>query len=105
MPSRETTEQENIDRFYWAHGPCCAGCDWWESINVLAGKCTRRAPVRGRDRWGLIAICGCSLDSGPGHIVTPREHRCGDFKDDFDWSSLPPAYLRRIEMPGAPRRG
>jgi hypothetical protein len=31
-----------------------------------------------------------------GHILTNREHRCGDFKDDFDWSSLPPAYLRRI---------
>ncbi|GEM_PF-5267418 len=34
-----------------------------------------------------------------GHVFTLRDHHCGDFKDDFDWSTLPPHYLRRIGWP------
>jgi hypothetical protein len=35
-------------------------------------------------------------DADAGHILTNREHHCGDFKDEFDWTTLPPRYLRRI---------
>jgi len=31
-----------------------------------------------------------------GHIVTSREHRCGEFKDDFDWSSLSLPYRKKV---------
>ena len=31
-----------------------------------------------------------------GHVMTDRAHHCGDFKDDFDWSSLPLVYLKKI---------
>ena len=37
--------------------------------------------------------------TGAGHFMTRREHVCGDFKDDFDWSLLPVAYLLRIGVP------
>jgi hypothetical protein len=40
---------------------------------------------------------------GAGHVLTNREHRCGDFKDSFDWQSLSPAYLRRIGYKGEVR--
>ena len=99
--SNETTEtQEAVDRFYWSHGPCCAGCDWWRHFNAAVGECTRSAPVAESERWAMIGISGYSLPTGAGHIVTPRDHRCGDFRDAFDWSSLPLAYQRRV---GAPR--
>ena len=26
-------------------------------------------------------------------------HVCGDFKDDFDWTTLMPHYLRKISFP------
>lgn len=29
-----------------------------------------------------------------GHIMTPRDHVCGDFKDDFDWASIGVAIKR-----------
>jgi hypothetical protein len=34
-----------------------------------------------------------------GHIVTAREHVCGDFKDEFDWSSLPLPYRKLVGDP------
>jgi len=88
--------QEGIDRFYWSHGVCCAGCDWWRHFNSVIGECLRSAPVTERERWAMIGITEWSLPTGAGHVATPREHRCGDFRDDFDWSSLPPHYLRRV---------
>lgn len=93
--------QEAADAFYWSHGPCCAGCDWWSRINSSVGECTRAAPVAENERWAMFGISAVSLRSGAGHIMTPREHHCGEFKDEFDWSVLPPSYLRRI---GAPDR-
>lgn len=92
--------QEIIDRFYWSNGACCAGCDWWRHHNSTYGDCMRTAPVAGADRWAMIGGDNFSLPLGAGHIVTPRSHRCGEFADTFDWSSLPLAYLVRI---GAPR--
>jgi hypothetical protein len=88
--------QEACDRFYTANGPCCAGCDWWGSASSVAGECTRSAPVPGGQRYAMLGITGTSLPMAAGHVMTPREHRCGEFKDEFDWSSLSPLYLRRI---------
>jgi hypothetical protein len=88
--------QEAIDRFYVEHGPCCAGCDWWHHMNSAAGECRKSAPVSGEQRFGLIGIEGSSLLAEAGHPVTLRTHHCGDFKDDFDWTTLAPHYLRRI---------
>lgn len=85
-----------VDAFYWKHGPCCAGCDWWRHITSTAGECTRGAPAPSKERGSMFGIQSASLDVGAGHILTPREHRCGEFADTFDWSSLGPFYLKRI---------
>lgn len=95
----EQPSQEILDRFYFKHGKCCAGCDWWRSINSLVGECTRSAPVPSKERWDMLGIEWCSLRTGSGHAVTKREHACGDFKDEFDWSSLPLPYRKRIGAP------
>lgn len=92
--------QEILDRFYFERGKCCAGCDWWRSLSSLAGECTKSAPVGGkRDRRGMLGITSCSLKPLSGHIMTPREHVCGEFKDEFDWTSLPLPYRKRIGAP------
>lgn len=91
--------QELLDRFYAENGPCCAGCDWWRWTNSLVGECRKSAPVSGIDRHAMLGILAASLPLDPGHIMTPREHHCGDFKDEFDWASLPLAYLRKIGLP------
>lgn len=70
-----------IDKFYFAHKPCCAGCDWWKHINSVAGTCERHAPTI------------------EGFPTTTREQVCGDFKDEFDWESLPRSYLKKIGYP------
>lgn len=36
-----------------------------------------------------------------GHVLTLAEHVCGDFKDQFNWSSLPLPYRIRIGNPSA----
>ncbi|PWE56736.1 hypothetical protein DEM27_10255 [Metarhizobium album] len=92
-------QQEFIDRFYFEHGKCCAGCDWWRSISSVIGDCTRSAPVSGAERAHMIGIVGAHPLISAGHVVTPREHVCGDFKDDFDWSTLPLPYRKRIGAP------
>lgn len=91
--------QEFIDAFFWAHGPCCAGCDWWRHLNSSVGECTRSAPVASGDRIAMLGMERASIDIGAGHIMTPRDHRCGEFRDTFDWSSLPAPYLKRIGAP------
>jgi len=88
--------QEACDRFYTANGPCCAGCDWWNGVSSVAGDCTRSAPVPGVQRIAMLGITGTSSPMAAGHVMTPREHKCGDFKDEFDWSTLPVLYLKRI---------
>lgn len=99
--SRIEAAQERADRFYMTHGPCCAGCDWWYGLNSVVGECRRHAPVPAEQRVAMIGIQGHSLKAMAGHVMTPREHHCGDFKDEFDWSTLPPHYLRRIEFRAA----
>ena len=88
--------QKSIDRFYWLHGPCCAGCDWWRHISSLIGDCTRSAPVSGAERVAMLGIERSSLPIGAGHVVTRRDHVCGDFRDEFDWTTLPLTYRKQI---------
>lgn len=74
--------QEHIDSFYFERGPCCAGCDLWRHINSVAGTCT------------LMPI----------EYVTTRDHLCGQFRDTFEWASLPAHYRRSVGDPKAPTR-
>jgi hypothetical protein len=94
-----TKRQEILDRFYVEHGPCCAGCDWWFHTNSLIGECHKSAPVSAEERYSIVQMDWHTWrfrDADAGHILTNREHHCGDFKDEFDWTTLPPHYLRRI---------
>jgi hypothetical protein len=99
--SQTAERQEFVDRFYWSSETrCCAGCDHWRHLNSVYGECRRSAPVSAAERWGMTGISGSSLRSEAGHVITSRDHGCGEFSDTFDWSSLPLVYLSRI---GAPR--
>lgn len=100
MASRAEIIQFYSDRFYMEKGPCCAGCDWWDAGSSVAGQCTRTAPVSGMERVHMLGITSSNLAPHSGHIMTLREHYCGEFKDSFDWGTLPPQYLRRIGYPG-----
>ena len=100
-PARLPDAQELADRWYMAHGPCCAGCDWWHLHNSLVGECRRSAPVPAEQRVAMLGIHGNSFPLAAGHVMTPRDHHCGDFKDDFDWKTLPTHYLQRIGYEGA----
>jgi hypothetical protein len=95
--SREA--QEILDSFYWRNGPCCAGCDWWQVVNTVTGCCIKAAPVSGGERLEMLGIGSASLSVGAGHPLTPRAHQCGDFRDQFDWSTLPLAYRKRVGAP------
>lgn len=93
--------QQAADSFYMKHGPCCAGCDWWNHSNAVIGECRKSAPVSAQERYAMVRMDRTSwrltlAEQEAGHILTNREHHCGDFKDSFDWVSLPPVYLRRI---------
>jgi hypothetical protein len=55
----------------------------------------KSAPVPAGERWALIGL-KFNTWTGAGHVVTPREHKCGDFKDNFDWISLSESYLKDI---------
>lgn len=74
-------KQDIIDRFAAEHGPCCAGCEYWRWHNTVVGECLRAAPVASGDRVALLGMMGCSAPIGAGHIMTPREHWCGEFVD------------------------
>lgn len=78
--------QRSHDRFYHEHGPCCAGCDWWQWHNSRVGECTRSAPVPGIQRVSMIGMTSPSLEPAAGHILTLRDHVCGQFEDTYDWS-------------------
>lgn len=93
---RPDAMQERFDTLYMERGPCCAGCDWWQGVNFGAGECLRSAPMPGADRLAMLGITGCSLNPGAGHALTLATHHCGDFQDEFDWSTLPLGYRARI---------
>lgn len=96
--------QEFHDTLYMKIGSCCAGCDWWRSFNSRVGECTASPPVSGHERYGMIGISSISVPVAAGHVFTLNDHRCGAFKDDFDWASLPLAYLKRIGYLAKQRR-
>jgi len=82
--SKDKRTQRLIDAFYHAHGPCCAGCDWWRWHSSLVGECTRSAPVSAEETIAILFPEGFfSGEVKAGHILTPREHVCGDFKDTY----------------------
>lgn len=95
----EAQRQEALDQFYWQHGPCCAGCDHWQSISFLIGNCTNSKIVSGAERASMIGIERSSMNFGAGHAVTGRSYKCGAFKDEFDWSTLPLPYRKRVGGP------
>lgn len=74
-------EQRIIDKFYKDNGRCCAGCDWWRWHNSVVGDCTKSAPVSAEERYSMIGITSYSLQLEAGHILTKRDHSCGDFID------------------------
>lgn len=79
--------QRSIDDYYFKHGPCCAGCDFWRWHNSVVGDCTKSAPVSAEQRFSMISP-DASIHPAAGHIITPRNHKCGDFKDTFDWKKI-----------------
>lgn len=79
--TREERNQAILDQFYLDHGPCCAGCDWWRWHNSVAGECIRTVPVAGHERFALLGVTWTSYPIKAGHIMTPREHMCGEFFD------------------------
>lgn len=91
--------QEFLDSFYFKTGPCCAGCDWWRHLSSKVGDCTKSKPTKGSERWAMLGIDRISMAMPAGHIVTPHDHKCGDFKDEFDWTTLPLPYRKRIGAP------
>lgn len=91
--------QQILDTYYWTHGPCCAGCDHWQSLNSIIGTCKQTPPsLPGADRAIMISIESASVAFPAGHAITKREHHCGGFADDFPWETLPLAYLKRVRF-------
>lgn len=88
--------QEHCDRLYWTNGPCCAGCDHWESDMAETGRCTAGPILSGADVNRSLGIISSTYTPEPGHPFTKATHRCGMFADEFDWSTLSEEYLRRI---------
>jgi hypothetical protein len=88
--------QEAVDKFYWNNGKCCAGCDYWRHHNSVVGECTKSNLMSSRDRIQSTGIINATINIGGGHALTTREMMCGNFKDDFDWSSLPILYQKQV---------
>ncbi|MBB6191163.1 hypothetical protein FHS51_001385 [Sphingobium wenxiniae] len=102
MTAAMNERQEILDRFYWQHGPCCAGCDHWRHINALFGECVKSQPgLSGADRAAMLGMTSISAQISAGRAVTKRDEHCGAFADAFAWRALPLPYLKRI---GAPLR-
>lgn len=91
--------QEKLDRFYWSHGRCCAGCDHWLSEQGMTGQCMSAPPVSGLDVLRSMGITFSTYTPPPGQPYTAHDHVCGAFKDEFDWSTLDPEYRKRIGAP------
>jgi hypothetical protein len=88
--------QERCDTFYWSRGRCCAGCDFWTSSEGDIGECTSAPPVSGDQVLKSLGISWSSYTPPPGQPFTRRDHVCGAFQDNFDWSMLDGGYLKRI---------
>ena len=79
--SRTDRVVRSLAEFAAINGPCCAGCDWWDPLSSRAGLCTRTAPASGLARVSLLGIEWTSAQIPAGHIMTPREYGCGEFKE------------------------
>lgn len=101
----ERRYQERCDAFYWKHGKCCAGCDHWNSEAGDIGECMDASPMSGEQIIKSLGIRFCSYIPAPGQPYTRRDHVCGQFKDEFDWSTLDPEYLKRIGAKVTAREG
>lgn len=88
--------QEECDRKYWTLGQCCAGCDFWNSEMGWSGECRAAGLVPSDEVFASIGIVSWSGPKEPGFPLTSGDFWCGKFKDDFDWSTLDAAYLRKI---------
>lgn len=89
--------QEHCDTLYWSKGQCCAGCDFWNSDMGNSGECHHAGLVSGDQ---VLASMGAQFHTlhnpRPGYPLTKADQWCANFKDDFDWASLPSDYLERI---------
>ena len=95
--------QERCDSLYWSRGQCCAGCDHWQSEMGNTGQCQAGGILSGHDV--MMSITGGGFSSytpSPGYPYSTADHWCSLFKDDFDWSTLEPEYLRSV---GAMKHG
>ena len=81
--------QKFVDSFYRQNGPCCAGCDHWQWHNSAVGDCTKSAPVSASERHSMLGMQSCSTELKAGHILTKRDHVCGDFIDTYNWKEKP----------------
>ncbi len=88
--------QKRCDAFFWKNGPCCAGCDHWSSDAGDIGECMSAPPVSGEQVIRSLGIDWCSHLPPPGQPFTKRDHKCGAFRDTFDWSTLDAGYLHEI---------
>lgn len=75
------TVDSAVSEFYAKHGPCCAGCDHWRYYNSVAGECINTVPVSGQARVDMLGMERVSMHIPSGHIMTQREHLCGEFID------------------------
>jgi hypothetical protein len=44
----------------------------------------------------MVGIDWSSMRWGAGHPLTYSTHKCGEFKDEFDWTTLPLPYRKSI---------
>lgn len=82
MLTKDDKTRQILLKFAKDNAPCCAGCDWWRWIGSSLGECIKSAPVSGSERIAMLGMTGCSLPLEAGHVLTPRDHYCGDFKKD-----------------------
>lgn len=87
MATKPEKTQRYVDAYYKQHGPCCAGCDWWRFNNSVVGECTKSPPVSADEAARFIGMNSCSIKGSAGHVMTKRDHICGDFIDTYDWNS------------------
>ncbi len=79
---RKVLTQACLDTYADKHNPCCAGCDWWRWHNSVVGDCTRTAPLSGAERIAMLGVSRTSFPVPAGHIMTMRDHVCGEFKNN-----------------------
>ena len=89
--------QEKMDAYYWKHGPSCAGCDHWSSEQGLVGYCLNSKIMSGVDVAASMGIISSSAQHmPPSYATTKHDYKCGNFKDEFDWTTLSTEYLKKI---------